>query len=161
MSITYHISKQDHLNANLLHAKNSSATLFLIVLLLFIIINIIFDYPFDRWIMVGGLLGLIVSLLLAKFFIFPWQTKTQYKKHRTLQEQISIQIKDDGLQLDTENTTSLTRWKNFYAYKQNQQYFLIYLAPRLMYIVPKRIKNDGFDFVALQQYLDNNRVKKL
>lgn len=96
-----------------------------------------------------GVLGYFVSLYL----ISPWQTKRHYRNYKSIQKPIKIELVDGGFTITAENGQGNAKWENLLKWRENSKYILVYLAPKLFYMIPKRIEEAGFDMEAFRKNL--------
>ena len=107
---------------------------------------------------IGGLIGGGVVIILGRLIVNPFLARRHYRKYKAIQEPIYIQLKDDGIEFSTADGKGLLRWEKIFKWRQNEDYVLIYPMPRLYHIVlkivPKTIKESGFDLLALTKTLE-------
>jgi len=58
---------------------------------------------------------------------------------------VEISITDDGIEMSSADGNGVIRWDNIIKWRENHEFVLIYQSLAHYLIVPKRIKNDGFD----------------
>ena len=103
---------------------------------------------------IGGLIGGAMVIILGQHIVNPFLARRHYRKYKAIQEPIHIQLKDDGVEFSTADGKGLLRWEKILKWRQNEDYVLIYPMPRLYHIVPKTIKESGFDLLALTKMLE-------
>ena len=97
----------------------------------------------------GGGLGYYTVLFCTGFL-----ARRHYRNYKLIQDPVAIQLQEDGIRLRSHDYEGAVRWENILKWRQNDQYFLIYPAPRLYNIIPKTISEQGFDLAALTQQLE-------
>ena len=149
MKTTFHISEKDYIRAVKLSAKHS---IFIFVIIAFIVaLFFLFLYGKERYelaLMVGAALlgwGIICFHLLN-----PILWKRHYRKYKMLQEPITIELdQNDQLFLTIADSNTHIDFDKMLKWRQNKDFILIYLMPRLFYVIPKRLSETGFDIDRL------------
>ena len=114
---------------------------------------------FDRDIIgyaVGGAFGLMLLTLyvvLLRRLVVPRSLRKHYARYRLVQEPVSIALTDAGIELEGPSYKTRYRWDHFTGWREDEDWFLVALAPRLYQIIPKRIASEGFDFDLLRARL--------
>jgi len=62
---------------------------------------------------------------------------------------VQIALNEEGIEFSTADSNGMIRWEKFLKWRQNDNYLLVYLMPRMYYIIPKSIEASGFDLAAL------------
>jgi hypothetical protein len=65
----------------------------------------------------------------------------------------SLELADEGLRLGSVGDEAILPWRMIFQWRQNNQFVLIYAMPRLFYLVPKSVAQQGFDISLLVQRL--------
>ena len=69
---------------------------------------------------------------------------------------MQIALNEEGIEFSTADSNGMIRWEKFLKWRQNDNYLLVYLMPRMYYIIPKSIEASGFDLAALTSALETN-----
>lgn len=161
MPIKFHITPEDYVSAGLLNVEMTkrSKIIHYIIDSIFIILGLIAWY-FERHIIVGWLIGAVIvgnllPFLLRKFFV-PWQLKRHYKKYSKIKKPFAIILNNDSIKFESEDELGILEWNDIYKWRENSKYILIYLAPQIYHLVPKRIIEDGFPLNELEEALTKN-----
>ncbi len=96
-----------------------------------------------------GVLGYFVSL----YIISPWQAKRHYKNYKSIQKPLKIEQTDGGFTVTAENGQGNVKWENIFKWRENNKYILVYQAPKLFNMIPKRIEEAGFDVEGFRRLL--------
>ncbi len=153
--ITYQVTEDDYINAQRLHRQRSSRWA-----------------HFGRWIMVliglafAGLSlftklwwGVVVGLVYATM---PWWmhrliseplARRQYRKYPAIHQPQTLGVNDNGVVCSSIAGESRLTWNLITRWTQDDNYLLLYVQPRLYFIIPKRADNAGTVIGRLQQLL--------
>ena len=160
MEATFSITERDYVRAMMLFYRPRflAAAAYAFIAIAFGLFAI-FGPP--RWdqLAIIGLVGGVASGLLTHFVVYPFFAKRHYRKYKGIHERFIIQLKDEGVWFESPDASGLTRWENIYRWRQNNNYLLIYLMPRLYQIIPKAVADSGFDLSLLIETLQS-RVGK-
>lgn len=149
MEATYTITERDYVRAIMLFSKltRKVAILVLAVYLALAVAVVILSVPL--WLLaIGGIVGVSYH-----FTITPYVSRRHYRKYKAIQGPITVQLKDEGVWIQSEDGSTIVKWEKIYRWRQNNNYVLIYLMPRLFYIIPKTVTESGFDLSSLIETL--------
>lgn len=154
METTYKISEQDYLRAMKLCSKITAkrATLYGTIIAVFVLVAI-FGNTIIQSGAIGGLIGGGVVIVISRLIINPLLARRHYRKYKAIHEPITINLKEEGIKFSTADSSSLFRWEKILKWRQNEEYLLVYPMPRLYYIIPKSIRESGFELSKLIQML--------
>ncbi len=99
--------------------------------------------------LVCGILGYFISLYLYA----PWQAKRHYRNYKTIHRPLNIELVEGGFSIRTENSQNNVKWENLLKWREDSNYVLVYFAPKMFYMVPKRITELGFELEEFRQLL--------
>jgi hypothetical protein len=99
--------------------------------------------------LIFGILGYFISLYL----ISPWQAKRHYRNYKSIQKPLIISHVEGGFTIKNDNGQNNVIWENLLKWRENKNYILVYFAPKLFYMVPKRLNEQGFDIDSFRQML--------
>jgi YcxB-like protein len=161
MEIEFKITQDDYVSAMKLYSKRTPIitgiySAIVIVLCLIIVIGT----PDLRVSAIGGLFGGSIVIMLMYFVITPLFARRHYQKYKAIQEPMFVQLMDDGVEFSNADGGGLVRWEKILKWRQNDEYVLLYLMPRLYHIIPKTVKNLGFDFTSLTKKLESTVGKE-
>jgi hypothetical protein len=156
MEADYKILEEDYVNAMKLYSKITpkiAAGIGAVIVVL--VIAAIFGGAAIKGGVAGGLIGGGVVLLLSRFIVNPLLTRRNYRNYKSIHENIHIRLKDEGIEFSTVDGEGILRWDKILKWRQNESLILIYPMPRLYHIVPKSIKEAGFDLGTLVHSLES------
>jgi hypothetical protein len=161
MPVPFTISEQDYVKSAQLNGElTKKAKIFHLIIdtLLFLAGvssllngNIILGSAF-----IGVAIGAVTLPYLLKFFIIPFILKRHYKKYRQMQKQMNVELAADGLSFQTETGSALLTWPDIHAWRENNEYIIIYIAPKIYHVLPVRISENGFPISELKSALLSN-----
>lgn len=99
----------------------------------------------------GVLIGLYVAL--RYFVIRPRMRRRDYRQTKTASEPVSVELCDDGLAWSSGANSGKLTWSDILKWREDSKFVLLFLGPRLLHIVPKRISQSGFDFDQMRSKL--------
>ncbi|MCK5034476.1 MAG: YcxB family protein [Candidatus Sabulitectum sp.] len=108
----------------------------------------------------GGLIGIFLLLVPGRLIAMPFLAKRQYRKYKAIQEPVTVQLTDEGVNFTTADGGGIIRWEKLLKWRQNEKYILIYPMPKLFHIIPVRVADSGFDIQALVKLLESRVGKK-
>jgi hypothetical protein len=78
----------------------------------------------------------------ALFVLYPWyyraRLKRCYRRTRTGSGDTSVEIGEEMIRVQAENTSSEFTWKAVQLFREDQKVFMLYLAPAKFIALPKR-----------------------
>jgi YcxB-like protein len=141
------LTADDYAAANQLHCvkcfRTPSALACLAMLVLAYVIWMTIAY-IDRWGAIGvialnAIFVAVVVLLIANFFLFiPISTRRTYRKHKALHRPYTYSWSETGLAVTSASGEWPVAWSDYLKWDENAQVFILYQAPRLFNILPKR-----------------------
>ncbi len=147
----YTISQDDYTSALRLHAAPTRKVYMLLgisltgLLLLFFFssVRVIAD------ISLGAFIGGLITFFGITFVVNPLIGKHHYKKYKLIQQEFTLDFDEDALITTSSSGQSKIAWNNILKWRENDKYILLYSMPRLYYILPKRISEQGFELEKL------------
>lgn len=103
-----------------------------------------------------GLIGGAIGYLFTLHIFTPWQAKMDYRKYKSIQHPMAISLADGGYNIKAENGQSNVKWENLLKWREDNNFILVYLAPRLFHVIPKSIVDSGFDLEGFRKLLQDN-----
>lgn len=146
MKTPYRISEKDYYEAVKLYAKPSllQGMIYSCVFLSLLAIIAFGSSQFKQQ-ATAILIGLLFMVLIVRFVSLPIMARRHYRKYKAIQVEFFIDWNDDGVFLSSSTGEGKIVWANLLKWRQNRNYILLYMMPRLYYIVPKSVKERGFD----------------
>jgi len=80
-------------------------------------------------------------LLLVVLFRSGVLYRMQLNRTKALHQPIHFEAGDGGVIYRTSKGESTTRWEGFEEWRESKGSFLLYVQPRLFFVVPKRVLN--------------------
>ncbi len=153
-SARYQLTEDDYLRAGALCARMSVRTRLVIGLIALALVAVALAGPAGpRAAAVGGLIGGVVALALIRGALSPWMLRRHYRRYKAIQDEQAIMLTDDGLQFTSINGDTRLRWDRILKWRKGEAYFLIFVMPRMYFIVPLRVAEQGFDVAGLEAAL--------
>lgn len=152
MMHTFRVSEDDYVAAMRLHARPRGEQLvFLAIGMAFCLVALLSRPP--PWVAIGlgGLVGLVVLLLY--FVLAPMRWRSHYRRYAAIQEEMGIELTDDGLRLQAPSGESRPTWAQIVKWRENDRFVLVYVMPLLFHVVPKSLAQSGFDIPGLRRQL--------
>lgn len=159
MEVTYRISEQDYVNITKLSAKfTPRIVLAYCVAVLVLVLLVIYRSQILRGgalpaAVIGGLIAGLVVVFVMRYIVVPILARRHYRKYKAIHQEFALELVDDGIRFSSANGEGKVLWSQVDKWRQNDEFILIYLMPRLYYMVPKSIADQGFDLQALIEKL--------
>jgi hypothetical protein len=109
-----------------------------------------------RLIAMGALISFTVVVTGSRLFLMGFLARRTYRNYKAIQEATRVELKAEGLAMETRDAQGLLRWEKVLKWRHNDQFLLIYQAPRLFHTLPKSIAAQGFDMDGLIQALETH-----
>lgn len=157
MKTTYQISQEDYVKSGYLYGeltKNQSIICALVVALC--VAAIIFGPALIKGPIIGGVVAGLIALVILKYIVNPFYARRHYQQYKAIQESFEIELLDDGIFMQSPSASGKVAWDSVHKWRHNDTYILIYPMPRLYYIVPKSLRDNGLDIDLLIQQLNKH-----
>ncbi len=160
MNIEYTISEKDYVNGLMLSTKTFYKKVFILYIVVFSAI-VTFIVGFQNLLDLIGAwyIGFVIVIAISfmfRFLFLPILFKKQYKNYTAIRKATLLSISDIGYNYKSSSGESNIKWCDLVRWKENDSSILIYFAPNLCHIVPKRLERDGFDIPYLCLLLKSN-----
>ena len=141
MQASFTLTEGEYVKANQLFTKPSRKTLFIYAVAGIALATIALGAgsPALRIGAIGALVGGIFGHLFVRRIYAPSQTRKQYKACKAAQEPVCVTRQDDGINFETASGGATIEWARIVKWRENDELLLIYQAPQVYHIVPKRI----------------------
>jgi hypothetical protein len=154
MKATYRISEEDYVRAMKLFSKiTPKIAAILILMVLVLVVVIVLGSGAVKGGAIGGLIGGVVVAVVIRYVVNPIIARRHYRNYKAIQEPITIDLKEEGVELSTSDGGGLVRWEKMLKWRQSEEYLLIYPMPRMYHIIPKSIADSGFELQRLIKLL--------
>lgn len=155
MKAEYTISEDDYVRAMKLFSRfTPKGGLILGLIFLVLILAAAFAPQPVKSGAIGGLIGGGVTLVLVRYLLSPILARRHYRKYKSIQLPINIELKDEGIEFSSADGGGVVRWQTIFKWRHDEHYLLVYPMPRLYYIIPRTIATAGFDLPALLHALE-------
>jgi hypothetical protein len=146
-SVSLTLTADDYIAANRLHflkclrSRGALAALAMLVLAYLVWMTIA---HIDRWGTIGVIalnacLAAVVVWMVAHYFLLvPVSTRRTYSKHKTLHRPYTYSWSETGLTITGTGGEWHLAWNDYLKWDENAEIFILYQAPRLFNMVPKR-----------------------
>lgn len=163
MSTEFQITVDDYIAAGLLNGEMTPKSKIIhLVIDIVLVVSGIAAFYIDQPIWASGFIGAAIGANLLPFIlrriVIPWRLKKHYGKYNKMRKPMTVSMNgDEGIKFESEDGTGLLNWKDIHHWRENNEYLLIYLAPKIYHLLPKRIAENGF----LLQDLKGNLIKNI
>ena len=138
MKKEYNITEEDYVLADKLYSKPTKNILifYFVSALALILASITYDK-----IIIGicGIIGGYIGQATVRHLYSPWATKRQYRSYKAAHKPILISKTPEGINFKSEVGDAILIWEHIHSWRENTNYLLIYQAPKIYHIIPKRI----------------------
>lgn len=150
MQARYRLSEQDYVNAGVLFARPTPGLWLLAAAGLAVLLALmLWGQPPLRHAAAGGLaVGLLLAALI-RWGLNPWLLRRHYRQYKAIQQEQVLTLLDSGLHLANPDGHAHVGWHQILKWRCNAHYVLVYPMPRLYYVVPTAVAQQGFDLPAL------------
>ena len=158
MTEEFQITSDDYVSAGLLNGEMTSRAKYIHYAIDASLVALgIAALYFEKYIWACGLIGAAIGGNLLPFVLrnlySPWYLRHHYDKYKAVKKPISISILDEGVKFTSESGEGLLNWQEIHHWREGSSMILIYLAPRIYHMVPKRIAEVGFPLRELKEKL--------
>jgi hypothetical protein len=103
--------------------------------------------------------GIVFGVVAGAFVVYyllvtPLLARRQLARYPLAQLEQTMSLGKDGVTIKTPRGATELQWRDLQAWRANEKVVLLYPAPRLFYVVPKRIAADGFPIEDLRAALE-------
>jgi hypothetical protein len=159
MKVSYRITEDDYANAARFHAWRQpfarplvAALVVAGIIVALIGVGLWAHLPIGPFVAIG-LAGGAIGGAFGLFIRIPMRARRHYRQYKAIQELITAELTETGINLSTENGGANLQWSKIFQWRQNDRFVFVYPMPILFYLVPKSIARDGFDIPLLVQRL--------
>ena len=157
MEVKYRISEEDYVNSVKLFGELSQLTIIIYIAgFISLAIMTIFASPIFQGGAIGGLMAGLVVYLYGLYRTSSASSRRRYRSSRVAREEIILNLDEYGLRYESLNIDYKLVWNDIFRWRYNDSYVLIYLTPRIYFIVPRALTSQSFDVAQLMGSLNNN-----
>ena len=155
MEARFRISEDDYVNGLKLYGKLTPKMMAIYLLVAGALLLIaIFGPTLIRSGAIGGLIGGGIVVIFGRYLFTPMLAKHHYGKYKAIHDEFVIDLSGDGVCIASSNAKGILPWNDILKWRENEDFLLLYLMPRLYHIVPKSISKQGFDTALLVDNLN-------
>jgi hypothetical protein len=98
----------------------------------------------DKWPTIGvialnaGFAAVVVFMIANYFWLIPITTRRTYRKHKALHRPCTLSWSESGLTVTGDSGEWKISWSDYLKWAENAEIFVLYQAPRLFNMLPKR-----------------------
>lgn len=143
MNFQYQISEDDYLEACKLFEKYRKKTAENIVGSIIGFVCVIFVFQTNNTKPAIAIACGCIVLAFYSAFMGKKRLKLEYAHHAFIKQMMNFTLTDEGYSLVSEGSSTFLRWERIYRYVENDKFWLLYISPHLMHIVPKSAVSDS------------------
>jgi YcxB-like protein len=147
MKITYHITREDYIDAQKLHRAKGPSTLVrairlgakVVAVVALVIMLGLAAVIRDRslWLNFAPLIGVWVLWVLLFLVWMPINWRRSYAKDRRLQNEFTADVSEEGVHLESVDFDANLKWALYLRFLESDRVFLLYQTERLFNMFPK------------------------
>lgn len=147
----YRITEDDFVAATKLSARLTPIRIALVLLVLgALALLAVFGDPILRAGGIAGLLSGSVTYLVIRFFLTPFNARRNYRKYPAMHQEQWLELTPEGLAGGSPIGQALVGWEHIIKWRENDEFVLVYVMPRMFYIVKKAWAQEGVDIEELR-----------
>jgi hypothetical protein len=147
MKISYHITREDYIDAQKLHRSKSPSTFVRAIVLagkllaglgfltLLILAAVVRDPKV--WSNLLPLAVLLVAWALVMLVWVPFNWRRSYAKDRRMQHEFTANVSEDGIHLQSSDFDANLKWALYLRFLESDRIFLLYQTNRMFNLFPK------------------------
>lgn len=152
----YRITEDDFVAATKLSARLTPIRIALVLLVLgALALLAVFGDPILRAGGIAGLLSGSVTYLAIRYFFTSHSARRNYRKYPAMHQEQWLELTPEGLSGGSPIGQALVGWEHIIKWRENDEFILVYVMPRMFYIVKKAWAQEGLDIEGLRQQLAN------
>jgi hypothetical protein len=157
MIAKFRISEKDYVSALKLYGKLTPKMLAIYLLVAGVLVLVaVFGTTLLSSGAIGGLAGGGIVVIFGRYVITPILARRHYREYKAIHDAFAISLSDDGVCIESSNAKGFLPWSDILKWRENDEFLLLYLMPRLYHIVPKSLSEEGFDIDLLVNGLNKN-----
>ncbi len=147
MKVTYHITREDYIDAQKLHRSKSPRAFVRAIVLagkvltgtgfLMLLVLAAVDRDPKVWSNLAPLTILLVVWALVMLVWVPFNWRRCYAKDLRLQHEITADISEEGIHLESSVFDSNLKWGLYFRFLESDRIFLLYQTNRVFNLFPK------------------------
>ncbi|MEM1050846.1 MAG: YcxB family protein [Pseudomonadota bacterium] len=162
--VKYTLTEQDQLAFNILHWQASvPKAIFYAGLAIFgmgVLAYLIDGAGTVIFVAVGGLLGAVLVLCLARYVLVPRFAKRSWREFALIKETVELAISIDGFSMTQPSAYVDSKWEQMIAWDENSHIFAIYVTQQQAYILPKSQVSEHHLSYARDRLIESGLIAK-
>lgn len=154
----YRISEQDYLRSSRLGGRLRTRHRNLLLAGLFVLVAMalyslkIGDKAMGST-LIACVFGGLLAALVIRLVVRPILVRRQYRRYALMQQGQKVGFAPEGLHFQSAVGQAVVNWSNFHGWRENDEFLVLFIAPRVFYVLPKRIAEAGFPLESLRTTL--------
>jgi hypothetical protein len=143
MELEFTITEDEYAKANVLFSKPSKKLKLFYFLMLLSLVGAVFvvNSMQLKITLMGGMIGSVIGFSLFAYVLGPWKARKQYRQYKAIQKPVTVSLLNSGVFFKSNSGQGELEWSHIHKWRQNDDFVLIYQAPNVYHILPKRIGN--------------------
>ena len=154
MDFEYTISEHDYVSAGIFagaatkkQAKWLSLWCLILLLLAWFVVSSL------KFVAIYCIFFGIICYFLCLYLILPLIAKRHYRQYKLLHQPLGFTLTDSGYTVKNRSGEITVKWSELLHWKENSRFVLLYFAPRMFHIVPKKLAEEKILLDKLKRYL--------
>ncbi len=144
--ITISLSKDDYLEGSLFAARWTRKRWLIVGLMAAVYLGLgafmVFYAPRELFVLgctlIGAVVGGIGGSIISHYIFLPRRLRSRFAERKALHRKSTLSWDEKGLTLESENGHSLIPWPDFFKFRENEHFILLYASRVIYLLVPKR-----------------------
>jgi hypothetical protein len=146
-SVSLTLTADDYVAANRLHflncyRKRSAVAVFVLLVLAYLVwtaVAHLYQWGATGWLAMNACFAAVPACVIASYFLsVPISTRKSYRNHKALHRPYTFSWSETGLAVTSASGEWNVAWSDYLKWDENARVFILYQAPRLFNILPKR-----------------------
>jgi hypothetical protein len=144
VEIEYTITENDYVSAaKLAGVATKKQLIWLSLLGLLLLLFALFGENSLRFMGIFGISFGIIGYFLTLYVISPLIAKRHYRRYKLLHQPLRFTVTDSGYMVKNDSGEITVKWSDLLRWRENNEFILLYFAPKLFHMVPKKLaEND-------------------
>ena len=154
LEIEYTITEHDYVRAvRLAGVATKKQLIWLSLLGLLLLLFALFGKNSLRFIGIFGVSFGIIGYFLTLYVISPLMAKRHYRRYKLLHQPLSFKLIDSGYIVKNDSGEITVKWSDLLRWKENNEFILLYFAPKLFHMVPKKLSEKDLKISEIERKL--------
>ena len=152
-SIRFHITEDDYVAAQRLHMRTAMRRSAKWVVVFCILLYAAFGAWHRIWWAVAIALSALALPWLIDTVLLGFTARRSYRRYPAMHGEQTLTVTNDGVQATSTMGNTDLRWPMVIRWAEDAEFMLLYLQPRMYFIVPLRADTDGTVGAQLREQL--------